>query len=77
MPSLDDAGLSAEGRSRIEATLAREPSLEAELGAIAEALHPAARRRFWRAYAAECERHARPATAVLAALERAARGSPP
>ena len=73
MPSLDDAGLSPRARSRIEATLACEPALEAELAAIAEALDPAARRLFWFAFAAECERHARPAAAALAALERAAR----
>ena len=77
MSSLDDAGLPPGARSRIEATLAREPALAAELGAIAEALDPAVRRRFWFAFAAECERHARPAAAALAALERAARASDP
>jgi len=72
MPSLDYAGLSPGERARVESVLASEPCLARELGAIAGALSPEARDRFWIAFATECERQERPAAAVLAALERAA-----
>lgn len=75
MSSLDDAALGRQGRARIERALLADPALEAELELIAAELAPGAASVFWAAFAEECERHARPAGAVLAALERAARNA--
>ncbi len=74
MPTLDDSGLDERSRARIAAVLAADPALADELALIEVALRPAARARFWLALAEESGRVARPAAAVLAALERAAAG---
>lgn len=60
--------------ARVRAALTADPALAAELQMIVAALDAAAAARFWAAFAAELGRHARPAAAVLAALERAAAG---
>lgn len=58
----------------VAAALASDPALAAELAMICAALEAGAEERFWACFAAELERHARPAAATLAALERAASG---
>jgi hypothetical protein len=73
MPPLDDAGLGPRERGLIDAAFARDPALRAEVESIAAALADDRRPQFWRALAAEVERRDRPAAAVLAALESAAR----
>ena len=72
MPPLDDAGLAPREREAIDAAFARDPALRAEVEVIAEALADDRRLRFWRALAAAVEGRARPAAAVLTALESAA-----
>jgi hypothetical protein len=69
MTPIADADLDPPAIEAIEAALGADPELAVELEAIDAALRPAARARFWRALAAELPRHARPAAAVLAALE--------
>jgi hypothetical protein len=73
MPPLDDAGLGPGERAAIDAAFARDPALLAEAELIAAALAEDRRTRFCRSLAAEAANRARPAAAVLAALERAAR----
>ncbi len=58
---------------RIAAALAADAALAEELGMIVAALEADARERFLAALADQLPRHARPAAAVLVALERAAR----
>lgn len=72
MLALDQAGLDGEQRARVEAALAVDPELAAELALIVGLLDPAALAGFWVAFAAACRTHARPAAAALAALEHAA-----
>lgn len=74
MPLLDDAELNEGERAQVGAALAADPALAAELELIGEALADGVRQRFWRALARECGLRERPAAAVLAALETAARG---
>ncbi len=69
----DDAGPAREAMARVKAALALDPALATELELILGSLTVAARAAFWHAFADECGRHERPATAVLAALERAVR----
>lgn len=71
---LNQSALSARERAAISAALAADPSLAEEVEAIAAALRPVLRERFWRALAEESPHRQRPAAAVLAALERAALG---
>ena len=71
--SSPEAGLGDEARARVERALAADPELRGELVVIEGFLAPASRARFWVAFAEECELHARPAAAALAALSRAAR----
>ena len=73
MPLLDDAELNEGERALVEAALATDPALAAELELIGEVLGDGARQRFWQAFARECGMRERPAAAVLAALEAAAR----
>lgn len=72
MPALDDAGLDARRRARVDRALEADPALAAELDLITALLDVAVSRAFWSAFASECARCERPAAAVLAALERAA-----
>jgi len=72
MPSRDDLGLDGRRQGLIEAALASDPGLAEELELISSRLEPAARRVFWRTFADGSARHARPAAAVLEALELAA-----
>lgn len=68
----DDAGLAREAAARVDAALALDPALAAEIELILGSLTAVGRAAFWEAFADECVRHRRPAAAVLAALERAA-----
>lgn len=74
MPLLDGAELNEGERALVEAALAADPALAADLELIGEVLAGGARQRFWRAFARGCGMRERPAAAVLAALETAARG---
>ncbi len=58
---------------RVADALAADSALAEELEMIVAAFDAGARERFLAALADELPRHARPAAAVLAALERAAR----
>lgn len=73
MPPFGKNALPQPARARVEAALRADPALAEELGMIEGFFEPGARERFWRALAAELAGHRRPAAAVLAALERAAR----
>lgn len=73
MTPLGDAGLDGEARARVDRALLADPHLRAELELIEASMSPHARALLWAAFAEECGRHARPAAAVLVALERAAR----
>lgn len=73
MPTLDDDWLRPARDARIAAALDSDPALANELDLIGSQLAAPARARFLGALVEELERHARPAAAVLAALERAAR----
>ncbi|MBA2522678.1 MAG: hypothetical protein H0V25_05025 [Solirubrobacterales bacterium] len=73
MTSLDDPALSSAERRVLETALRTDPELAEELELITGMLDPDARQRFWKALARECVRRDRPAAAVLAALEFAAR----
>lgn len=72
MVPIDDAGLDQAAIAAVITALDADPALAAELAQIDAALSPDAGVRFWRALAAELPRQARPAAAVLAALEQAA-----
>ena len=72
MSAPDDETPWAESDPRVAAALAADPTLAEELDVIVAAFDPAAAERFRTAFAEELDRHARPATAVLTALERAA-----
>lgn len=63
-----------EAVARLRAALGADPDLAEELEMITPMLDPGARARFESALTEELGRHQRPAAAVLAALERAARG---
>jgi hypothetical protein len=73
MRSLAEAGLDGRRRTLVEAALRSDPALREELELIAAELGAAAARRFWVEFADRCA-VARPAAAVLPALERAACG---
>jgi len=73
MRGSDPPILTSAERAWLRAALARDPALEAELEWIDAVLEPSVRARFLRALAVEAGRGGRPAAAVLAALERAAR----
>ena len=68
---LQRTGLSPGERAAIGRALASDPALADELEAIARLLRPAARDRFWHAFAAECADRHRPAAGTAAALVRA------
>lgn len=72
MPVPPDIDLSLSECAAIDSALEADPDLAAELAMIARKLRPDAREIFWRAFAEEVGKTERPATAVLAALERAA-----
>ena len=74
MTTRGDRGLDRCARAAVADALASDPALAEELGLIVAHLRPDARDRFWRCFAEECGRCARPAAAVLGALERAAAG---
>ena len=74
MPPFDREGLSQLRRACIEAALVADPALASELELIVGLLAPAVRDRFWEAFADALAGLARPAAAVLAALEQAALG---
>ncbi|MCB0865281.1 MAG: hypothetical protein KDB58_06170 [Solirubrobacterales bacterium] len=59
---------------RLGAAFVADPALADEIEMILPMLDPPARERFEALLAEEVGRHERPAAAVLAALERAARG---
>ncbi|MFN8152232.1 MAG: hypothetical protein U0R24_14045 [Solirubrobacterales bacterium] len=63
-----------EAAARLRAALAVDADLAEELEMITPMLDPRARARFESALTEELGRHERPAAAVLAALEHAARG---
>jgi hypothetical protein len=71
MTARGDRGLDCAARAALERALAADPALDEELELIVAHFSSEARGRFWRAFAAECERADRPATAVLGALARA------
>lgn len=77
MPALDELGLDPRRRELAESALREEPALAEELELITGLLSDDVQRVFWRAFADGCAASARPAAAVLAALERAAAGSRP
>lgn len=72
MSPCGDEALGARERESIDRALRADPALAEELRFIAEHLGPAESMAFWSAFARESERAARPAAAVLAALEVAA-----
>lgn len=69
MPARDDLGLDRCRQRLIAAALATDPGLAEELELIASRMELEVRREFWHAFADGCARHARPAAAVLGALE--------
>jgi hypothetical protein len=74
MEALARSGLGPAQIAVVAAALRADPALELELESIVAALGEGAAARFWAELAAALPAHERPATAVLAALERAARG---
>lgn len=75
MTGRGDRGLDERALAAVERALASDPALAEELEMIEAHLRGEARAAFWRCFAEECGRRARPAEAVLPALERAASGS--
>lgn len=74
MTAPDDKSVQAAREARVKAAVAADPDLADELQMIEAALDEDVRERFRAAFGEELCRHARPAAAFLAALERAARG---
>lgn len=74
MTAPEDKSQRSRRERRIAAALAADPALAEEIEMIIAAFDGGARERFLDALADELPRHARPAAAVLIALERAARG---
>jgi len=77
MTTLDELGLDPRRRELAESALREDPALAEELELITGLLNEDIQRAFWSAFADGCAASARPAAAVLAALERAAAGDRP